>query len=142
MAAPANPATVQQKTLTNFQRGAGANNYPVLKMIQKFKNRVEKRKAVKLFKILKKSTLKWNDKGEIVFKYKPVRGSNIIVLIKHALRNNNSKPLGLKYFYKALKHLFLPPDLIQNPLGKGLSGNRNSFRPPGNLVERINTKTL
>ena len=124
------------------QIGEGNFLYPVMKHIEKFKNTEERHKAKKLYKVLKKSNLKWNAKGEILYKYKPVRGSNIIVLIKHALRSNNSKPHGYKYFYKALQHMYIPPDIVKNSLGKGVTEKRNSFRPPGKLVNTISTKTL
>lgn len=132
---PKNPAN-------NFQQGKGSFSYPVKDLINKFKDKTERKKGMKLLKILQKSSLKWNDKGEIVHRFNPVRGSNIIVLIKHALRNNSSKPLGVDYFYKAMKHLYIPSDIVQNPAGKQLVSNKDNFRPPGQLVETISTKNL
>ena len=134
--------SASNKSTNKSQIGKGNFLYPVLKHIGKFKNKEERKKAKQLYNIVKKSNLKWNSKGELLYKYKPVRGSNIIVLIKHALRSNNSKPRGSKYFYKALQHMYIPSDIVKNSLGKGVTEKRNSFRPPGNLVNKISTKTL
>jgi hypothetical protein len=142
-AAPLHPQEGERKKrMNNFQHGAGSDNYPVLKLINKFKNKTERKNGVKLFKILKKSNLKWNDKGELVKNFKPVRGSNIIVLIKHALRKTTSKPLGVNLFYKTLKHLYVPSDIVQNSMGKQLGQQRKPFRPPGELVGSVSTKSL
>jgi hypothetical protein len=142
-AAPAPPPPTQQQQSNLLQRGKGSDeSYPVMKFINKFKNKSEKKRGMKLFKMLKKSKLRWNDKGEIVVNYNPVRGSNIIVLLKHALRKTKSQPLGVKSFYKALKHLYVPPDIVQNPMGQQLVKQREPFRPPGELVETVSTKTL
>ena len=38
--------------------------------------------------------------GEVVYKQKVIRNSNIITLITHAIQNNKSKPVGMKSFTK------------------------------------------
>ena len=74
--------------------------------IQKVNENIYKNIFHKLKKILK-----WNKKGELLYKGKIIKNSNIKKLIKHSLKNDQSKPLGFKVFYKAVSSLHIP---IQN----------------------------
>ena len=61
----------------------------------------KKNKRLSLLYYLKKNrNIKWNKKGEIVYKGKLFPESNIKHLVNHAIHNNNSRPHGIKTFYK------------------------------------------
>ena len=82
--------------------------------------------------------MKWNSKGEIYYKSKKVLNSNIGELIKHAINNSKSQPIGMTKFYKILAILGVPQYLILNRKGKAiiedhLKEKKYTWRPPGNL---------
>lgn len=133
-----------ERNLFDNQQGSGISMFPVKKYLSQFKDEIERKNAFKLFKRLKKTSMHLNSNGEIfnTEAKKFIKGSNIIVLIKHVMRNNNSKPPGVKYFYKLLRHYFIPSHLVKNPRGKFLQKKRVSFRPPGILVSQKKTSSL
>ena len=128
------------KKFEKKQEGKGGL-YPVLKMIKHFKDTKEKERAKTMYKYLK-NRLKWNEKGELIHKGNPIKGSNIIKLMKHALRKTNSTPIGYKYFYKVIGMTYFPAYLIKNMYGKYLIGERNRFRPPGSLTSTTSVNNL
>ena len=58
----------------------------------------------------------WNDRGELVYNGKEVRGSNMLDLVNDILRNRRktSTPQGWEYFARGLAHMNIPNELIQN----------------------------
>ena len=82
--------------------------------------------------------MQWNDNGEIMYQGDAVKNSNIIQLIKHAIENDRSKPVGMKLFYKKLGSSNIPNTLISNVLGLNIINKirkqRNYlWRPPGRV---------
>ena len=74
-------------------------------------------KALKLLKFLKKSNkVAYNEHLEIVIKKKPVRNSNIIALVEHAVSfpKPAQKIKGVKRFYQLLHHLNVPSKLYKH----------------------------
>ena len=60
------------------------------------------------------------------------------ILIKHAIGNRLSEPVGMKMFYKALVPLNIPKFIIVNKIGrkimKKVRTDKNVlWRPPGKL---------
>ena len=85
-----------------------------------------------------KENIKWNSKGEFYYKSKKVLNSNIGELIKHAINNSKSQPIGMTKFYKMLAVLGVPQYLILNKKGKAIidahiKEKKYTWRPPGNL---------
>ena len=81
----------------------------------------KKNKRLSLLYYLKKNrNIKWNKKGEIVYKGKLFPESNIKHLVNHAIHNNNSRPHGIKTFYKILAKSNIPKKLISNKEGRHL----------------------
>ena len=82
--------------------------------------------------------IKWNRRGEFQYKDKTVTDSNIITLIRHAVRNSKSKPKGIKIFYKSLSKLNVPKFIVVNKMGRDIMKEStlktdDSWRPPGKL---------
>lgn len=79
-----------------------------------------RKNAAKLLKYLRKSKkVAYNNKLEVIYMGKVLENSNIIDLIEHALsrRNRNAIP-AMTRFYRILKIVNVPIDLVKNPLGK------------------------
>lgn len=83
-------------------------------------------KAVKLLKLLKESDkIGYNELMEMVYENKPVKHSNIVTLIEHALsRYNSSHPKGIRRFYKLLNEIGVPNTLVKNKMGRKLMQNK------------------
>lgn len=75
------------------------------------------RKARGLINHLKQlAKLKWNEKGEMIYKDQTIRGSNVIDLINDTLRARKStrSPRGWDVFTEVLKESNVPRELIGN----------------------------
>ena len=76
----------------------------------------------------------WNDNGEIKFKSKCFKKTNIRDLILHAVTKMKEKPSGYKCFYKVLKKEKIPTFLLKNNLRKYTSDVESGmWRPPGEI---------
>ena len=94
-----------------------------------------------LYYLRKNKDIKWNKKGEILYKGKILPETNIIHLIKHAMQNDKSRPHGVKAFYRILAKANIPKKLISNKEGKHLMEKvlhekKIEWRPPGRLNKR------
>ena len=92
-----------------------------------------------------KENIKWNSKGEFYYKNEKVLNSNIGKLIKHAVNDSKSQPVGMKKFYKLLAVLGVPQYLILNKKGKKIIDSyfkekKYSWKPPGKLNVRHRSK--
>ena len=67
-----------------------------------------------------KKNIKWNSKGEFYYKNQKVLNSNIGKLIKHAINDIKSQPVGMTKFYKMLAVLGIPEYLILNKKGRAI----------------------
>lgn len=101
----------------------------------------EKQKILSLLRYLEKyKNIKWNSKGEIYYKNIKISGSNIFMLLQHAISHKKTKPQGYKIFYKVLTSVNVPRRLIKNKIGrdvinKTMRKNDNHWKPPGALTE-------
>lgn len=76
-----------------------------------------KSRARQLIKKLKgnKDVVGWNEQGQMMFKGRPVPGTNIVDLVNDSLRQRkNFNPSGWELFSKALGHLNVPEGVVRN----------------------------
>ena len=60
--------------------------------------------------------LEWNDKGELVYKNKPINGSHVVDLINDMLRHcKGFEPVGWSVFARELARMNVPENLVRNP---------------------------
>lgn len=82
-----------------------------------------KSRARQLVKKLKanKDIIGWNDQGQMLYKGRPVPGTNIVDLVNDSLRQRkNFNPEGWELFSKALGHLNVPEGVVRNEKRLGL----------------------
>lgn len=73
-----------------------------------------RRKAGLLLKHLKKQAA-WNDKGELMYKHRPVHGTNITDLVNDAVRDRDvPEPPGWEVFGKLLRESNVPTELVSH----------------------------
>ena len=66
-------------------------------------------------KIKSRSNMRWNDKGELVYKRKVVPGSNIVDLVNDTMRKRKHfEPTGWEVFATGLKEANVPQELVGN----------------------------
>ena len=100
---------------------------------------IKKNKEVELLKLLRKNdNIKLNKKGEICYKGKLLKKSNVYDLINHAIHTNKSHPTHMKNFYKILAKILIPNKLIKNKEGSKIMNKEihhidTRWRPPGCL---------
>ncbi len=76
-----------------------------------------KSRARQLIKKLKgsKDVIGWNNQGQMMFKGRPIPGTNIVDLVNDSLRQRkNFNPEGWELFSKALGHLNMPEGVVRN----------------------------
>ena len=80
-----------------------------MKSIQTFQKKKDHKNSLHktLFNNLKE-VIKWNKRGEIIYNGKTVKNSNIKHLIRHSFKNDKTKPVGYKTFYKLLASAHIP----------------------------------
>lgn len=122
------------------QKGKGKTEQKVsMKDMLKSLTPSKKNRALSLLRYIKKSKIiNWNSKFELKIEDKLVPKSNMYILIKHAIGNRLSEPVGMKMFYKALVPLNIPKFIIVNKIGrkimKKVRTDKNVlWRPPGKL---------
>ena len=111
-------------------------------MVKNYK--AELKDAIKLLItfISTQEDITWNSKGELYFKNRKIRHSNIGDLIKHAVDNSvHEKVVGKEEFYKILGILGIPSFLILNEEGKDIINKfmktkSEKYRPPGQIVNK------
>ena len=126
------------------QKGLGKTPSPKETQMFHFLIPEKRLKALKLFKyLIKNKIFSLNNDGEIIHNGKTIPDSNIVELITHAVKNDSSKPVGMKFFYTTLKKKNIPEKYISNKKGreimnKSLFHETSSWRPPG----RLNSKNI
>ena len=99
--------------------------------------------ASKLFHYLSKhKVFFWNDDGEIIANGNILDNSNIFELISHAVHNDSTHPIGMKFFYQTLTKNNIPIRYISNKFGrnvmnKSLLNETSIWRPPGYLNRKF-----
>ena len=96
-------------------------------------------KGLELLKVLRKNdNIKLNKKGEICYKGKLLKRSNVYELINHAIHTNMNPPIHMRSFYKILAKSMIPNKFIKNKEGRNIMNKEihdtdNIWRPPGHL---------
>ena len=132
----------QMKVQGKNQLGQGIVTASLEHQIFPYMSLKKRNKSLSLLYYLKKNKdIKWNKKGEILYKGKILPETNIIHLIKHAMQNDKSRPHGVKAFYRILAKANIPKKLISNKEGrhlmeKVLHEKNIEWRPPGRLNKR------
>ena len=75
----------------------------------------------------KNDNIKFNKKGEICYKGKLLKRSNVYDLNNHAIHTNRSHPVHMKNFYKILAKIVIPN------MNKAIHDIDTRWRPPGCL---------
>ena len=79
------------------------------------------KKGLELFKLLRKNdNIKLNKKGEICYKGKLLKTSNVYDLINHAIHSNKNPPIHMRSFYKILAKSMIPNKFIRNKEGRNI----------------------
>ena len=97
------------------------------------------KKGLELFKLLRKNdNIKLNKKGEICYKGKLLKTSNVYDLINHAIHSNKNPPIHMRSFYKILAKSNIPNKFIRNKEGRNIMNKQikeidEGWRPPGRL---------
>ena len=74
---------------------------------------IKSKKGLELLKLLRRNdNIKLNKKGEICYKGKLLKRSNIYELINHAIHSNKNAPIHMRSFYKILAKSVIPKTLI------------------------------
>ena len=100
---------------------------------------IKKNKGLEILKLLRKNdNIKFNKKGEICYKGKLLKRSNVYDSINHAIHTKRSHPVHMKNFYKILAKIVIPNKLIKNKEGryimnKAIHDIDTRWRPPGCL---------
>lgn len=77
--------------------------------------------------------MKWDERGQLVFEGKPLKGSHIIDLIKDSLRTSkkSTPPLGYDWFTRGLAKMNAPDHLVVNKQRKSTLRNlKTGVQPP------------
>ena len=132
----------QMKVQGKNQLGQGIVTTSLDHQIFPYMSLKKRNKSLSLLYYLRKNKdIKWNKKGEILYKGKILPETNINHLIKHAMQNDKSTPHGVKAFYRILEKANIPKKLISNKEGrhlmeKVLHEKNIEWRPPGRLNKR------
>ena len=138
---PLKDQSFQKKAISQVKNQQGQGIQKKMMIPQKFPqlSLIKKNKGLELLKLLRKNdNIKFNKKGEICYKGKLLKRSNVYDLINHAIHTNRSHPVHMKNFYKILAKIVIPNKLIKNKEGRNIMNKEihdidNRWRPPGRL---------
>ena len=106
----------QKKAISQVKNQQGQGIQKKMMIPQKFHqlSLIKSKKVLELFKLLRKNdNIKLNKKGEICYKGKLFKKSNVYDLINHAIHTNKNSPIHMKNFYKILAKILIPNKLIK-----------------------------
>ena len=138
---PLKDQSFQKKAISQVKNQQGQGIQKKIIIPQKFPqlSLIKKNKGVELLKLLRKNdNIKLNKKGEICYKGKLLKKSNVYDLINHAIHTNKSHPTHMKNFYKIFAKILIPNKLIKNKEGRNIMNKEihhidTRWRPPGRL---------
>ena len=138
---PLKDQSFQKKPISQVKNQQGQGIQKKMMIPQKFPqlSLIKKNKGLELLKLLRKNdNIKFNKKGEICYKGKLFKRSNVYDLINHAIHTNRSHPVHMKNFYKILAKIVIPNKLIKNKEGrnimiKAIHDIDTRWRPPVHL---------
>ena len=135
---------IRQVKRVKNQQGLGKTPHLKQTRMFHFLTPEKRKKATKLFEyLIRYKFFTLNSHGEIIQNGKNIHDSNILELIAHAVQNDSSTPIGIKYFYKTLKKKNIPEKYISNKMGrkimnKSLYYETLKWRLPGRLNKSHN----
>ena len=110
---------IRQVKRVKNQQGLGKTLHLKQTLMFHFLTPEKRKKAMKLFEyLIRYKFFTLNSYGEIIQNGKNIHDSNILELIAHAVQNDSSTPIGMKYFYKMLKKKNIPEKYISNKMGR------------------------
>ena len=138
---PLKDQSIQKKAISQVKNQQGQGISKKMMIPQKFHqlSLTKSKKGLELLKILRKNVnIKMNKKGEICYKGKLLKKSNVYELINHAIHSHKNPPMYMRTFYKILAKIMIPNKLIRNKEGKNIMnkeiiGGDSGWRPPGRL---------
>ena len=111
------PPTVKSDCTSAMKRDVKPSDQVSMEIVQSLPKTLKNRAELLLQKLKQHGeVVNWNDRGELVYNGKEVRGSNMLDLVNDILRNRRktSTPQGWEYFARGLAHMNIPNELIQN----------------------------
>ena len=138
---PLKDQSIQKKAISRVKNQQGRGMLKKMMIPQTFhqSSLTKSKKGLELLKILRKNAnIKINKKGEICYKGKLFKKSNVYELINHAIHTHKNPPIHMKSFYKILAKITIPNKLIKNKEGKKVMNKEihdtdSAWRPPGRL---------
>ena len=138
---PLKDQSIQKKAIYQVknQQGQGILKKIIIPQKSHQLSLTKSEKGLELLKILRKNVnIKINKKGEICYKGKLLKKSNVYELINHAIHTNKNPPIHMKSFYKILAKSVIPNKFIRNKEGRNIMNKEihdidTRWRPPGRL---------
>ena len=136
---PLRDQAFQKKAISQVKNQQGQGMSKKMMIPQKYHqlSLTKSKKGLKLLKLLRKNdNIKLNKKGEICYKGKLLKTSNVYELINHAIHSNKNPPIHMRSFYKILSKSMIPKTLIKNKEGRNIMNKEiheidKGWRPPG-----------
>ena len=134
---PLKDQAFQKKAISQVKNQLGQGMSKKMMIPQKYHqlSLIKSKKGLELFKLLRKNdNIKLNKKGEICYKGKLLKISNVYELINHAIHTNKNPPIHMRSFYKSV----IPNKFIKNKKGRNIMNKElheidKGWRPPGRL---------
>ena len=113
----------QKKAISQARNQQGQGMSKKMMIPQKYHqlSLTKSKKGLELLKLLRRNdNRKLNKKGEICYKGKLLKRSNIYELINHAIHSNKNVPIHMRSFYKILAKSVIPTKFIRNKEGRNI----------------------
>ena len=138
---PLKDQAFQKKAISQVKNQQGQGMLKKMMIPQKFhqSSLTKSKKGLELLKLLRKNdNIKLNKKGEICYKGKLLKRSNVYELINHAIHTHKNPPMHMRSFYKILAKSVIPNKFIRNKEGRNMMNKEthkkdSRWRPPGRL---------
>ena len=138
---PLKDQAFQKKAISQVKNQQGQGMSKKMMIPQKYHqlSLIKSKKGLELFKLLRKNdNIKLNKKGEICYKGKLLKRSNVYELINHAIHTNKNPPIHMRSFYKILAKSVIPNKFIKNKESRNIMNKEiheidKGWRPPGRL---------
>ena len=128
---PLKDQSIQKKAIYQVknQQGQGISKKMIIPQKSHQLSLTKSEKGLELLKILRKNVnIKINKKGEICYKGKLLKKSNVYELINHAIHTNKNPPIHMKSFYKILAKSVIPNKFIRNKEGRNIMNKEIQYR--------------
>ncbi|KAK3105817.1 hypothetical protein FSP39_006339 [Pinctada imbricata] len=111
--APKNDASFNTDQSIGVDQGSSTTDPIESEIMKSVPKTMRNRAELLLHKIKSKPDMKWNDRGELVYKGERIKNSNIVDLVNDVLRRRKHfEPRGWQVFSAGLRETNVPQDLI------------------------------